>query len=243
MRTILLAFVLCLFCLPVLAAGQQIPILLYHHVNYEPSLYSVTPEHLEQDLRRLKANGYETIHLATLEKYLSGEDILPAKPVLLTFDDGYADNYQYAYPLLKKYGMTAVFFIVTGAVDIKGNMETTQIRAMLKDRMEFAAHTETHPLLTDVNDERLKAELTLSKAHLAAILGVDPKAVRTVAYPGGSADLRVRSAADAIGFSLGFSARVGLISRDSYWNFLPRIPIFDYTQDVIGEIDKISLLK
>jgi peptidoglycan/xylan/chitin deacetylase (PgdA/CDA1 family) len=235
MRTLILAMLLALYQLPALAAGQ-IPVLLYHHVDYDDSLYSVHPERLEADLVGLRAAGYRTVSLAAVASFLAGKGDLPEKPVLLTFDDGYADNCRYAYPLLKKYGMTAVFFVVTGYLGGGGTLTAAEIRTMAAGGMEFAVHTDSHPLLTDVGDEQLRTELTDSKKQLAVILGVDPGAMTAMAYPGGSADLRVRRAAVAAGFSLAFATTVGLIGRDSSPSFLPRIPIFAASRSALREI-------
>lgn len=235
MRTLLLALLLVLCPLPALAAGQ-IPVLLYHHINYDDSPYSVTPERLESDLQNLRAEGYQTVSLAAVEKFLAGEGGLPAKPILITFDDGYADNCWYAYPLLKKYGMTAVFFVVTGYLGGDGALTAADIRTMAADKMEFAVHTDSHPLLTEVDDKRLKAELEDSKKQLAAILGVNAGDVAAMAYPGGSADLRVCRATVAAGYRLAFGTAVGLIDRDSPPSRLPRIPIFAASRGASREI-------
>lgn len=239
MRTLILALLLSLLPLPALAAGQ-IPVLLYHHVDYDDSLYSVSPERLESDLAGLRAEGYQTVSLEAVAGFLDGESNLPAKPVLITFDDGYADNYRYAYPLLKKYGLTAVFFVVTGYLGGGGTLSTAEIRTMAADKMEFAAHTESHPLLTDLDDDHLWAELVAGKQQLAAILGVRPAAVTALAYPGGSADLRVRRAAVAAGYTLAFATVPGLIGRDSSPSFLPRIPIFAGSRGVLREIARAA---
>lgn len=239
MRTLLFVLALALYSLPALAA-EQIPVLLYHHVNYEDSPYSVTPERLERDLAGLKAAGYQTISLADLGQFLAGAGSLPEKPLLITFDDGYADTYKYAYPLLKKYGMTAVFFIVTGYVGSGSVLSAADIRAMQADKMEFAVHTESHPLLTDVDDARLASELAAGKSHLAAILGVAPQTVTVMAYPGGSADLRVRRATANAGFTLGFATTFGLVGRRSPADFLPRIPIFAVSRGAVREIARAA---
>lgn len=88
-----------------------LPILMYHGVLPQPERqgqYVVSPALLEADLRWLQENGYKTVVMQQLIDYVQGEGVLPEKPVLLTFDDGYYNNYLYAYPLLRQYGMQAV---------------------------------------------------------------------------------------------------------------------------------------
>ena len=93
----------------------DLPILMYHSILDDASKagdYIVTPAVLEADLLYLKENGYQTVFISELIDYVNGEGQLPEKPVLLTFDDGFYNNYTYLYPLLQKYGMKAVISII-----------------------------------------------------------------------------------------------------------------------------------
>lgn len=88
-----------------------LPILMYHGVLEDPGRqgqYVVSPALLESDLQWLRDNGYETVVMQDLIDYVDTGKALPEKPVMLTFDDGYYNNYKYAYPLLRQYGMRAV---------------------------------------------------------------------------------------------------------------------------------------
>ena len=93
----------------------ELPILMYHSIldsTAKAGDYVVTPAVLESDLLYLKEQGYETVLVADLISYVNGEGELPDKPVMLTFDDGYYNNYSYLYPLLQKYDMKAVISII-----------------------------------------------------------------------------------------------------------------------------------
>jgi len=93
-------------------ADQQIPVLLYHRVGQTVDPLTVTPDRFERDLRQLKKAGYSTIGLRQFERFLADRDTeLPAKPLLITFDDGYLDNFLLVYPILKKYGMKGTIFV------------------------------------------------------------------------------------------------------------------------------------
>jgi len=101
------------------ARTVNVPILMYHYVSTPPAnadIYrrdlSVPPELFGAHLDRLQADGYTTISLYDLVAYLQQGTPLPPKPVLLTFDDGYRDNYENAFPLLRARRMTATFFVV-----------------------------------------------------------------------------------------------------------------------------------
>lgn len=97
---------------PTAAAPQEgvaVPIIMYHSILPEGnSPYIVTPTLLEQDLQYLREQGCVTVTVADLIAYVDAGTPLPDKPVMLTFDDGYYNNYRYAHPLLKQYGMRAV---------------------------------------------------------------------------------------------------------------------------------------
>jgi peptidoglycan/xylan/chitin deacetylase (PgdA/CDA1 family) len=89
-----------------------LPILMYHHVSPKPGLVTISPENFAAQMAWLAANDYRTIDSPDLERFLNGAH-LPERAVLLTFDDGYLDNYVHAYPVLKRYGQHALIFAVT----------------------------------------------------------------------------------------------------------------------------------
>lgn len=92
----------------------ELPIFMYHGVNQTNiGRYVLPVSRLEEDLQWLRNNGYETILMTDLIEYTENPNAkLPPKPIILTFDDGYYNNYLYAYPLLKKYDMKAVISVV-----------------------------------------------------------------------------------------------------------------------------------
>lgn len=93
-----------------------IPAMMYHHVNREPEdSISITPENFEMQIRFLAESGYRSLHLDEFFKYMGGWKI-PEKLVLITFDDGYADNFLHAYPILRKYNMKATIFPITAFI-------------------------------------------------------------------------------------------------------------------------------
>jgi peptidoglycan/xylan/chitin deacetylase (PgdA/CDA1 family) len=91
---------------------QAIPVLMYHHVSPNPGLVTVSPNIFEQQMRWLHRRGYHSLTATQFVDFLQGK-AFPAKSVLITFDDGYLDNYVHAYPILQHYQMHAVLFIVT----------------------------------------------------------------------------------------------------------------------------------
>lgn len=94
-----------------------LPILLYHNINPKISRYGITPDEFESDLKFLSQNGYTAITMTQLIGFVYCGEELPAKPVILSFDDGYYNNYVYAFPLLKKYHTKMVFSIIGKRTD------------------------------------------------------------------------------------------------------------------------------
>ena len=98
-----------------------VPVLNYHQVNNKfHTVLTMKPKNFEEQIQYLSESGYHSITLEQFSQYMSGEGDLPDKPVLITFDDGYEDNYEYAYPILKKYNMIATFFLITDFIGRPG---------------------------------------------------------------------------------------------------------------------------
>lgn len=102
--------------------NSSIPVLMYHHVRPNAGMIACTPENFENQLIWLKKNGYRSLSLDEFAQHLSGKDV--GKAVLITFDDGYLNNWVYAFPLLKKYGFKATIFLVTSWVN-QGDIRPT----------------------------------------------------------------------------------------------------------------------
>ena len=158
----------------------HIPIFIYHSVKPDTASetqiqkdYSVTPEMFEQQLQYLQQNGYTPITMSEFEReVLSGTTSPIAKPVLLGFDDGWENQYVYAYPLLKKYNMKAVFYIYTNPISRDRRfMSWGQIKELDAAGMEIADHTLTHPYLQKLSPEALRHEILDSKKKLEEELG------------------------------------------------------------------------
>ncbi len=101
-------------------AGIPVPIIMYHSVlkSAKPKdRFVITPQAFEQDLQYLREQGYTTVHMQDLIDFCSSGKALPEKPVVLTFDDGFFNNYTYVYPLLQEYGQKAVISIVGSYTD------------------------------------------------------------------------------------------------------------------------------
>lgn len=96
---------------------MSVSVLMYHHVLETDGAITISAEHFDAQMKMLAQKGYNTITPTELLEYKQGKITLPKKSVLITFDDGWRNNYIYAYPILKKYGLKATIFLVTGWIE------------------------------------------------------------------------------------------------------------------------------
>ena len=208
---------------------------MYHEITVLPRLprrLAVCPDQFELQLALLSGSGYTTLHAARAARLLRpGGEALPARPVVLTFDDGFADFYDTGVPLLRRYGLTATLFVTTGWVggekqpDVgsgAGMLTWSQIDGIAAAGIEIAAHTEHHPQLDQLPPALLRRELTSSKHRLEDRLG---RPVTGLSYPFGYSNRRVREAAAEAGYGYAcvVANRVADASDDTY--ALPRLTI------------------
>jgi len=175
------------------APGLAAPILCYHSINDadEPQWDPLPSALFESHLKHLRAN-YNVVPLEMLTASLLEGAPLPPKPVVITFDDGYRDNYEVAFPLLKRYETPATIYVVTDFLNgeislipdpIWDAMTWEQAREMADSGLvEFGAHTCTHRFLTDLDDRAVRDEILLSRDQIEWRLG---RPVKSFAYPNG----------------------------------------------------------
>jgi peptidoglycan/xylan/chitin deacetylase (PgdA/CDA1 family) len=177
------------------ARKLDVPILMYHYISRPPAgsdVYrrdlSVTPEQFAEHMRYLRDAGYTTVTLDDLLDALTQGRRLPAKPVVLTFDDGYVDNYTNAFPILRENGFVGTFFIMTDLVtdEAPGYMTWPQVEEMSAAGQRFGSHgRQDHRGLSGRSKEYLVWVALGSKEAIEEHLGYHP---RWVAYPSGEYD-------------------------------------------------------
>lgn len=208
------------------ARPAGIPVLNYHQINdHNKSALTVSSLQFAAQMDYLAASGYHTITVAELADALEKGRPLPEKPVLLTFDDGYQDNYDIAYPILKAHGMKAVIFLITDYVSRYPNYLTwEEVRDMGQNGIEFGSHTLNHvDLTTCTAPEELQKQLVNSKAALEWRLD---RPVTFLAYPCGSRNRTVIEALKAAGYQGAFTVDTGIDRPGDNMYELRRIPIF-----------------
>ncbi len=202
--------------------GRKLPSLMYHNIGPSrpgtfPAL-TVSPEQFEQQVRWLARHGYVGIAPSDWMRWLHDGTGLPKKPILLTFDDAYADTARYAFPILRRYGFSAGVFVVTKQIggtntwdEAQGSatlqlMTAEQIRYWAAHGIEFGAHSRTHSDLTRLSAEECAAEIEGSKNDLADLLDSH---IASFCYPYGEYNDAVREVVRKH-FDLAFSTEEGL---------------------------------
>jgi biofilm PGA synthesis lipoprotein PgaB len=194
------------------AKQSKVPVLMYHDVLAEPEVFfDLVPEQFEEHLKLLAEHDFTVVSLEQVVQHLRTGLPLPEKPVLLTFDDGYAGHFDHVYPLLKKYQAPAVFSVFPGKLDgdVVGRSTLTweQLKTLAADPLiTIASHSVTHPPdLTQMSDQDLVYEVTESKQRLETELGIP---IQYFTYPAGHYDERVAQAVADAGYLAALTMRL-----------------------------------
>lgn len=194
-----------------------VPIVMYHHVGYsqKPDKNTVSPEIFESQMTFLKKNKYRVISLEELVTAIKENRHFPQKSVVITFDDGYEDNYIHAFPILKKYGFSATIFVITDIIGTPGQLTLGQMNEMLSSGMEMASHTQGHPYLPEQSSERQKKEIFGSKRVLQESLGIP---VRHISYPSGGFNEQIKTFVKEAGYEGACTTNRGFarLNEDEY---------------------------
>lgn len=216
-----------------IADGPKILVLNYHQIDNKNNPLSVTINDFDAQMKFLADSGCITITPDELYAGLNGELDLPPKPVLITFDDGYVDNYTNAFPILKKYGLRATIFIIPAFTDVyPGYMTWDQLKEMEAGGITVESHTLTHPKLEELPDDEIRNELINSKNVLEENLG---HPVEFLAYPTGTYNLHIAGIAQDVGYKGAFTIKYGVVDRGSNFFALERVPIFNTAQNTMKD--------
>lgn len=201
---------------------QGVPMLSYHMVNTLPETYSIDPAEFEKHMKYLAEHGYTAISLQQFFKARNQQEVLPAKPVIITFDDGYQDNYQNALPIMEQYGMKGTVFIITDSVGKPNYLSWNEIREMQQRNTEIGSHTVTHVKLKELSYADQLKEVAESKQILEKQVG---KPVEFLAYPYGGYNDSATKALQAAGYLGACSGKAGLNNHTTDPYALKRISI------------------
>lgn len=206
----------------------SLPVLMYHHIQTEEQAraknqtgLTVYTSTFKEQMQYLKDKGYTTITPGDLKNFFRDGTKPPAKAVMLTIDDGYADNFTDAFPILKEMGFTATVFIATGLMDNPDYLTWSQVAEMKNGGIYFGNHTWSHKNMQS-NAATIEKEVGTAETQLAE-RGLNPDKI--FAFPYGT----MSGTADAYlakeGYSLAFDTQPGRIQCAKQKYSLPRIRI------------------
>lgn len=182
--------------------SHRLECLCLHEVGYRGDALSITPEQFRHLLQEIKAEGYTFIDANDLKLIKDGRMKQPKKAMFLSFDDGYADNYENAYPIIRQEGAKATFFLISSMIGQPGRMSSGQIQEMLDGGMAIGSHTVNHEMLDKITDEQVTTEMEQSKESLQEMFN---EPIYAIAYPGGYEDKDVVNIASDV-YEIGFIA-------------------------------------
>lgn len=172
--------------------GRGAVILMYHSIDNNKEFFTVSPVEFERQMNYLKNNNFKVISLRELVNAIQNNKKILRKTVVITFDDGYLDNYEKAFPILKKYNFHATIFINTATIGTTTTgrhgtrlpiLSKEQIKHLLEQNLiDFESHSHSHAKLSSLDISKAEAEIAISKDLLQEILG---SKVTLFAYPYG----------------------------------------------------------
>lgn len=228
--------------IPLINDNRGVPVICYHSINKDPSGKSsiiISKEKFRQQLQTIKDNGYTTLTMAQLNGYLFEDKPIPEKSVVITFDDGYRDNYTDAFPILKEFNMNATIFVISSYLDRELYLTTEEIEEMSDYGIDIESHTVSHVKLSTLSYENQLKELKNSKEIIEKITN---KPVISIAYPEGKYNNTTKKAVIEAGYSMGFTIERGYADRNDNPAQLNRICI-DYTYKPNNIINVLKNLK
>jgi peptidoglycan/xylan/chitin deacetylase (PgdA/CDA1 family) len=215
------------------------PVLMYHEITTSPAgsaRLAVSPRSFAAQMAYLHDAGFCTITAGDLAAAAAGRATLPSRPVVLTFDDGFADFHEVALPILQKYGFTATLFMTTGWIrDASGGQSSapghmlswSQLAEVAAAGIEVGGHSHQHPQLDQLESPAARRELAVSKQALEDTLGL---AVPGMAYPFGYSNARVRGLAAEVGYSYAYAVGNQKIGNEPDQFALPRLTVSGSTR-------------
>ena len=211
---------------------QQAPrILYYHRIDEDDHRSCVRPEAFRQQMSYLAGHGHRVLSLAELYRALDAGDTLPQRSVVLTFDDGFADNFLHAYPVLRTYAFPAMIFLTVGFISsatlpvfsdknlLFPPLTWEQVNEMSKHSISFGSHTLFHPMLPTLAEQDARREIADSRSVLRERLG---HPVEFFCYPRGASSPTIQKLVQQAGYTGACSTIPGPVHFGSDRFALPR---------------------
>lgn len=213
-------------------ADAGIPILMYHEVAERSEIdaltrktqrgYILARDDFEREMELLATAGFHPVSLSNLLGWSRARSTLPPKPIVITFDDGFAGNFRHALPVLARFGFTATFFVVTNKIGDPAMLSWTDLSEMNRHGMSIQSHTANHPLLSTLTQARTREELVVSKQTIEDKLGAS---VNFLSLPNGDSNPYYVQVAQESGYLGGCCSRFGFNNRSTDPFFWRRIAV------------------
>jgi len=223
---------------------MSVPVIMYHHILSKDSFIATSVENFDKQMKFISDN-YKTLTSKEFEDYKKGKISVPKNSVLITFDDGWRDNLEFAYPILKKYNLNATLFIITGWIDEASKKEYpfierkhNECKKIVKERTNevvlnwsqvenmqdvFDIHSHTHFHRDDYFGKiSLEEELILSKERIQKKLGIN---TTHLCWPRGIYDENDIKLAKKIGYEVLYTTKRGINKADNYLDEIKRISV------------------
>lgn len=187
---------------------KSVPVLMYHSIDYEKgNELRVPKEAFREQMSYLKQNGYTTLTLDELYDFFINNKPVPNKSIVITFDDGYKDNFENAYPVLKEFGFNATIFVIASTVDANKNYLTSpQIKELEENGIDIESHTVNHEQLDKLTYAEQLTTLKSSREYIEKLSG---KQKKYTAYPFGKWNDDTIKAVKEAGYSMVFTTESG----------------------------------
>ncbi|MFA5062708.1 MAG: polysaccharide deacetylase family protein [Candidatus Omnitrophota bacterium] len=206
-----------------------IPILMYHSISpdaKEGESLAITPEIFRKQMRFLQDRHYNIITLEEAVDIIKNKKRVPVRPIVITFDDGYKDNYNYAFPVLKEYNFPATLFIIINEVGRAqaDRVSWDEIKTMQASGLvDIGSHTVNHSYLVDLSSqEEIVKEIRDSKKILEDRLGCE---IKSFSYPAGRFNERIRRVVVETGYKFAVATNPGMKIPDDDIFALKRLRI------------------
>ena len=215
-------------------ADFRIPILMYHEVTTADKIgalsrrtqssFIVTAPEFEKQMKFLSDHAIRTIMLDDLIEAIESQGglRLPPNAVVITFDDGFAGNYEHAFPTLMAYGLRATFFVIVNKIGSNDMMCWDQLKEISQAGMSIQSHTMSHTLLGQLSRDKVQYELEASKHRIEEKLG---SGVKYISFPMGSYKRSYAEIGWQVGYRGGCTSQIGFAKRNSSSFFMPRIVV------------------
>jgi len=200
-----------------LSPRYAVPILMYHRFGYNESTLFVHPETFEQQMEYLEDRNYNVISLDELVEGIKSGRKFAHNSVVITIDDGYKDNYTYAYPVLKKYGFPATIFLISNRIgNDRDFMSWDEVREMSRYNIFFGGHTKSHTYLPSVEEKgALQDEIKGCKEFIEDKIGLT---IDYFCYPTGGFTKHIKKIVKQAGYKGACTTNRGFakLNRDVY---------------------------